>query len=117
MFRNRYHVRETGGISIDGCRRGEDNVGDVMHGHCAEESNGAANVDTVVFEWDIGGFAYGLRESIDQYRNNRLSSNRKTYHKDERNRLHLSPIHKWSLSTHLHVCTSVRVGVVLLYLH
>ena len=58
------HVREPGGIAVHCCGRGEDNVCDVVLGHCTKESDGAANVDAIVFERDVGGLAYSLRLSV-----------------------------------------------------
>jgi hypothetical protein len=57
---NGYHVGNSSRISVDSRGRGEDNVGDVVLGHAAEESDGSANIDTVVFEGDLGGFTDGL---------------------------------------------------------
>lgn len=33
------HVGEAGGISVDGGRAGEDDVGDIVAGHCPEEAD------------------------------------------------------------------------------
>jgi hypothetical protein len=60
ILRNGYHVGNSGRIAVDGRGRGEDNVGDIVLGHAAEESDGSANIDAVVFEGDLGGFTNGL---------------------------------------------------------
>lgn len=54
------HVREARGVAVDGGRGGEDDVGDGVPGHGAEEGHGAADVDAVVLEGDLGGLADGL---------------------------------------------------------
>lgn len=54
------HVGDTGGIAIDGRGGGEDDVGDIVFGHAAEEGDSAAHIDAVVFERDLGGFANRL---------------------------------------------------------
>jgi len=57
---NGYHVGNSSRIAVDGRGRGEDNIGDIVLGHAAEKSDGSANIDAVVFEGDLGGFANGL---------------------------------------------------------
>jgi hypothetical protein len=57
---NGYHVGNSSRISVDSRGRGEDNVGDVVLGHAAEESDGSTNIDAVVFEGDLGRFTDGL---------------------------------------------------------
>lgn len=57
------HVGNAGGIAVDGCGGGEHDVGDIVGGHAAKEGDGAANVDTVVFEGDLCRFSYGLERS------------------------------------------------------
>ena len=54
------HVREARGVAVDGGGRGEDDVGDVVLGHGAQERHGAADVDAVVLEGDLAGLADGL---------------------------------------------------------
>lgn len=60
LLRNGYHVRKSGSVTIDGGRAGEDNVSDIMSFHCAQEAYGSVNVDVVVVEWLLAGFANGL---------------------------------------------------------
>ena len=57
VFGDWNHVWEACGVAIDGCRRGEDNVGDIVRGHGGEEVDCAVNVCAVVFKRDFGGFA------------------------------------------------------------
>lgn len=57
---DRNHVGESGGITVDGGGRGEDDTRDVVAGHGAHEANAAADVDAVVLERDLGRFANGL---------------------------------------------------------
>ena len=59
-----YHVRESGGIAIDGRRRGEDDIGDVVLAHRAQERDRAADVDAVVFERYLAGLADGLERRL-----------------------------------------------------
>lgn len=54
------HVGDTRGIAIDGGGRGEDDVGDVVAGHGAEERDAATDVDAVVLERDLGRLADSL---------------------------------------------------------
>ncbi|KAJ6444934.1 LOW QUALITY PROTEIN: putative quinone oxidoreductase [Purpureocillium lavendulum] len=54
------HVGEAGGIAVDGRRGGEDDVGDVVALHGAEEGDAAADVDAVVLERDLTRLADGL---------------------------------------------------------
>ena len=65
-FGNGDHVGNSSSIAIDGRRRGEDDIRDIMLGHAAEESDGSANIDAVVFEGDLGRFTDCL-ESTTQY--------------------------------------------------
>lgn len=57
---NRDHVGEARDVSVDCCRGGEDDVGDVVFGHGAEEGDGAADVDAVVLERDLTRLTDGL---------------------------------------------------------
>jgi hypothetical protein len=50
------HVWNTGGVTVDGGGRREDDVGDIVLAHAAEESNGTSNIDAVVFERDFRRF-------------------------------------------------------------
>ena len=58
------HAFEAGGIAVDGGGGGEDDVGDVVAGHGAEEADGTADVDAVVLGWDLGGLSDGLRNAL-----------------------------------------------------
>ena len=57
VLRDRNHVWDSSRIAVDSRGRGEDNVRNIVLGHAAEERDGSANVNTVVFEWDLGGFS------------------------------------------------------------
>lgn len=57
---DRDHVGEAGGISVDGSGAGEDDVGDVVADHGAEEADCAVDVDMVVVEGLLAGFADSL---------------------------------------------------------
>jgi hypothetical protein len=57
---NRDHVLEAGGITVDGGRRGEDNICDIVLLHGAEKSDGTADVDAVVLEGNLSRLTYGL---------------------------------------------------------
>jgi hypothetical protein len=61
VFRDGNHVWHTGRIAVDGRGGGEDDVGDIVLLHAAKEGDGSTNIDTIVFEGDFGGFAYGLK--------------------------------------------------------
>ena len=54
------HVRETGSIAVDGSGAGEDDVGDVVLDHGAQEADGAVDVYMVVVQGLLAGFADGL---------------------------------------------------------
>lgn len=58
---NRDHVGEAGGIAVDGGRGGEDDVGDIVLLHGAEEAERAIDVDAVVFERDLARLADSLK--------------------------------------------------------
>jgi hypothetical protein len=60
LFGNGDHVGEAGGIAVDGCRGREDDVGDVVLGHAAQEAERAEDVDAVVLERDLARLADGL---------------------------------------------------------
>lgn len=60
VLRDRDHVGEAGGIAIDGCRGGKDDVGDVVLLHGLEECDAAADIDAVVLQGNLAGFAYSL---------------------------------------------------------
>ena len=63
LLGNGNHVREAGGITVDSCGGREDDVGDVVLGHAAQEAEGAEDVDAVVLEGDLARLADGLLES------------------------------------------------------
>lgn len=54
------HVGEAGGVAIDGSGRGEDDVGDIVLGHGAQQGDAAANIDTVVLQRDLARLANSL---------------------------------------------------------
>lgn len=54
------HVGETGCITVDGGRAGEDDVVDVVADHGPQEAEGALNIDAVVVERFLGRFTDGL---------------------------------------------------------
>jgi hypothetical protein len=58
---DRDHVGDACRVAVDGGGRGEDNVGHVVFDHGGEERDGPADIDAVVCEWDLGGFANSLR--------------------------------------------------------
>ena len=58
---DRNHIGNSSRITINGRGGGEDDIWDIVLGHAAEESDGAANIDAVVFEGDLGGFADCLK--------------------------------------------------------
>ena len=68
VFWDRYHVGKSSSVAIDGRGRGEDNIGHVVLGHAAKESDCATNIDAVVLEGNFGGFANCLK-STSQYFN------------------------------------------------
>ena len=61
VFGDGDHVWEAGGVAVDGSRRGEDDVGDIVLGHGGKEIDGTVDVGAVVFEGDFAGFSYCLR--------------------------------------------------------
>lgn len=54
------HVGEAGGIAVDGGGAGEDNVGDIVLDHGAQEVDGAVNINQVVVQGFLAGLANGL---------------------------------------------------------
>lgn len=54
------HVGEAGGIAVDGGGAGEDNVGDIVLDHGAEEVDGAVDIDQVVVQGLLARFTNGL---------------------------------------------------------
>ena len=55
------HVGEASGITVDGGGAGEDDVGDIVLDHGAQEVDGAVDVDEVV----VQGLLAGLADSLD----------------------------------------------------
>jgi hypothetical protein len=54
------HVLEAGRVTVDRGRGREDDVGDIVLAHGAQERDTAAHVDAIVFEGDFARFADGL---------------------------------------------------------
>lgn len=61
LLGNGDHVGEAGGIAVDGGRAGEDNVGDIVANHRAQEVDGAVDIDQVVVQGLLAGLANSLR--------------------------------------------------------
>lgn len=57
------HVGEAGSITVDGSGAGEDNVGDIVADHGAQETQSAVDVDHVVVQGLLAGLADGLEGS------------------------------------------------------
>ena len=64
VFWDWYHAFVAGGVAVNGGGGGKDNVGDVVAGHGAEKGDGAADVDAVVFGWDLCGLSDGLGNAL-----------------------------------------------------
>ena len=60
VFGDGDHVREAGGVAVNGRGGGEDDIGDVVLGHGGEEVDGAVDIGAVVFERLFAGFSYCL---------------------------------------------------------
>lgn len=58
---NGNHVLEASGIAVDGGRRGEDDVGDIVTVHGTEQSDASADIDAIVFKWLLARLANGLK--------------------------------------------------------
>jgi hypothetical protein len=54
------HVGDSCRIAVYGRRGGEDDVGDIVLLHAAQESDGSAYIHAVIFERDLAGFADSL---------------------------------------------------------
>ena len=54
------HVGEASGITVDGGGRREDDVGDIVADHGAQEADGAVDVDVVVVQRLLTGLTDGL---------------------------------------------------------
>lgn len=54
------HVGEASGITVDGGGAGEDDVGDIVADHGAQEADGAVDVDVVVVQRLLTGLTDGL---------------------------------------------------------
>lgn len=65
VFGDRDHVRYLSRIvTVDGGRRGEDDIGYIVLDHASEEGDCSANIDAIVFDWNFRGFANSLERSI-----------------------------------------------------
>ncbi len=51
---DRNHVGKSSRITVNSRGGGEDDIGNIVLGHAPEESDGSANIDTVVFKRDLG---------------------------------------------------------------
>ena len=60
VFRDGNHVLEASGVAIDGGRRREDDVGDIVTCHGTEKADGTVDVCAVVLQRNLAGFAYCL---------------------------------------------------------
>jgi hypothetical protein len=60
MLGNRNHVREAGGIAVDGSGGGEDDVVDIVALHGAEKGDAATDIDAVILEGDFTRLADSL---------------------------------------------------------
>ena len=60
VFGDGNHVLETGSVAVDGGRRREDDVGDIVTCHGAEKADGTVDVRAVVLQRDLARFAYRL---------------------------------------------------------
>lgn len=60
VFGDWNHVGDARRVAVDGGRRGEDNVVDIVLDHGREEGNGAADVDAVVCEGNLSRLADSL---------------------------------------------------------
>lgn len=58
------HVRETGSVTVDGGGAGEDDVGDIVADHGAQEAEGAEDVDMVVVQGLLARLADGLSQML-----------------------------------------------------
>lgn len=54
MLRDRNHVGKSSRITVHSRGGGEDDIRNIVLGHASEESDGSANIDTVVFKRDLG---------------------------------------------------------------
>lgn len=61
LFWNWDHVRESGRIAVHGRGGREDDVGDIVLLHAAEQAECAVDVDIVVVEWDLGALSHCLQ--------------------------------------------------------
>ena len=60
VFGDGNHVLEAGGVAVDGSRRREDDIGDIVTCHGAEKADRTVDVRAVVLERDLARFAYRL---------------------------------------------------------
>lgn len=64
VFRDGDHAWMFGRIAVDGRRGGEDDIRYIVFFHAAEESDGSANINAVVFERDLRRFSNGLVATV-----------------------------------------------------
>lgn len=65
VFGDGDHVRYLSCIvTVDGGRRGEDDIGYIVLDHASEEGDCSANIYAIVFDWDFGGFTNSLDRSV-----------------------------------------------------
>ena len=60
VFGDRYHILEAGGVAVDGSRRREDDVGDIVTCHRAEKADRTVDVRAVILQGNLARFTYGL---------------------------------------------------------
>ena len=60
VFGDGNHVLEASGVAVDGGRRREDDVGDIVTCHGAEKADGTVDVGAIVLQRDLARFAYCL---------------------------------------------------------
>lgn len=60
VFGDGNHILEAGGVAVDGSRRREDDVGDIVTCHGAEKADRTVDVRAVVLQGNLARFAYGL---------------------------------------------------------
>ena len=60
VFGDGNHVLEAGSVAVDGSRRREDDVGDIVACHGAEKTDRTVDVRTVVLQRNLARFTYSL---------------------------------------------------------
>jgi len=61
FFWNGNHIRDTGGIPVDGCGGGIDNIGDIVSLGRSEQAQSSVDIDMIVLEGDLARFTDSLR--------------------------------------------------------